>query len=217
MTLTTLSTIVTVSLEISLIFLVILMLRIRKMKRLLSDYENKQSTNAQTPSIEHKKEVDILNPTIEEKIVSNSIDSSREQIYIARIKNLEKFKEMYISRLEESQKLFSRIETLSQLANTSPAPELSDLQFQINKLESEKHELKKSLKGLLDLLDQKTKENEVFEHEQYKKLKSLTEENEFLTVQIQYLLKQEVETTNNLMMKIKHLEDTLAAIEHDAK
>jgi len=217
MTLTTLSTIVTVSLEISLIFLVILMLRIRKMKRLLSDYENKQSTNAQTPSIEHKKEVDILNPTIEEKIVSNSIDSSREQIYIARIKNLEKFKEMYISRLEESQKLFSRIETLSQLANTSPAPELSDLQFQINKLESEKHELKKSLKGLLDLLDQKTKENEVFEHEQYKKLKSLTEENEFLTVQIQYLLKQEVETTNNLMMKIKHLEDTLAAIEHHAK
>lgn len=191
------------------------MLRIRKMKRLLSKYESEYSEEVQARDFKNKSE--IQKPVIEEKVVSDSIDSNREKVYVTRIKNLEKFKHLYISRLEESQKLFTRIEKLKKLANAKPAPDLLDLQRHITKLESEKNELKKSLSALLNVLDQKTAETREFEQEQYNKLELLTEENEFLVVQIQYLLKQEVETTNNFITKIKHLEDTLASIENDSQ
>jgi len=118
---------------------------------------------------------------------------------------------MYIAKLEESHELFTKIDDLKKIADSDPAPDLSYLQNKINELELEKNQLKESLNTLRDILDLQIKETESFEHEQQQKLAEITEENEFLVVQIQHLLKQEVETTNDLMMKIKALEDALAA------
>jgi len=209
MTSTTFTVASVFALEVSFILLVILILRIRKLKRLLSDCENESATGAKN----HKttKKIAKQNPGEEEIRANGSMDSQKEQIYIARIKNLEAFKEMYIAKMKESHKLFTKIDDLKKIAESDPAPDLSDLQNKINELEIEKNQLRESLNTLRDTLDSQTKETESFEHEQQQKLEEVTEENEFLVVQIQHLLTQEVETTKELMTKIKTLEDALAA------
>ena len=210
MTSTTFTVASVFALEVSFILLVILILRIRKLKRLLSDCKNESTTGVQTQQDKKIKKT-AKQDSVEEEIANDSMDSQKEQIYIARIKNLEIFKDMYIAKLEGSHKLFTKIDDLKKIAESDPAPDLSYLQNKINELELEKNQLKESLNTLRDTLDSQIKETESFEHEQQQKLAEITEENEFLVVQIQHLLKQEVETTNDLMMKIKTLEDALAA------
>jgi len=199
------------ALEVSFILLVILILRIRKLKRLLSDCENECATGEQTQHDKKIKKTAKQDSDETAEITADSMNDQKEQIYIARIKNLEIFKDMYITKLEESRKLFTKIDELKKSAESDPAPDLSYLQNKINELELEKNQLKESLNTLRDALDLQTKETESFEHEQQQRLAEVTEENEFLVVQIQHLLTQEVETTNELTTKIKTLEDALAA------
>jgi len=169
-----------------------------------------------------KSEINILTSTNKEKgeknywafvvdefskIVEKDV-GVKEEFYQTRISNLEGFKNLFLNAENKLTKAQVTIEELRVLLNEKPEDNIREIIEKVNFLESENKKLQEQLIASNAELEKAMKET-LDENKTAKidEMASLQEENEFLVTQIQHLLKQEVETSTEMLKTINSLED----------
>jgi len=171
-----------------------------------------------------KSEINILKSTNKEKGEKNYWEfvvdefskiaekdvGVKEEFYQSRISNLEGFKNLFFDAEKKLTKAQITIEELRAILDEKPEDNIPEIIEKVNFLESENNKLQEQLiaanveleKAMPEILDENktAKKNE---------MASLQEENDFLVTQIQHLLKQEVETSTEMLKTINSLEDRI--------
>jgi len=141
---------------------------------------------------------------------SSELTSNKEQVYQSRIDNLENFKQLFFEAEEKLRESFKTIEELRTLINEVPTLEVNKLLSKVNQLKEDKEALEEKLKKASGRLKESlTALKIVQDNDTHDDLDAVKEENEFLLMQIQHLLKQEVESTKKMVDNISTLENAL--------
>jgi len=151
----------------------------------------------------------------EEEYNSDKIPSKKEAVYQSRIDNLEDFKEMFYDAEKRVIKSNITINELRNLLEEKTPPDAQTLIDKINEIERENKILCEKIQQADEALAKKI--SDINDNDENSELDSLKEENEFLVVQIQHLLEQEVKASNKMLDDINSLEEALSEKNNECK
>jgi len=132
--------------------------------------------------------------------------TAKEQVYATRIKNLESFKEMYLQSQLELAESKETIQKLSDITDKDENINSEELTATIQKLEEENKALQEKLKSDGGDLDTAIDSIKTDTQTGSAEMDNLKDENEFLCQQIEHLLKQELESSQQMVEKLGSLE-----------
>ena len=143
------------------------------------------------------------------KVDNNDVKtpSKKEEIYLARIDNLEAFRALFYDTEKRLIKSNITIQELRHLIEEKPSPDINKLFEKITAIENENNDLCKKIQQSENELAKTISELE--NTEEPSELDALKEENEFLVIQIQHLLQQEVVASKSMLENLHSLEDAL--------
>ena len=169
---------------------------------------NKQDAGFDKEAYWELVENEYIETNYEQK--SSELSSNKEQVYQSRIDNLENFKQLFFEAEEKLVASFQTIEELRGLIKEEPSADVDKLLGKVNQLQEDKEALEGKLKNASGKLQESlTALKMVQDNDTHDDLASVKEENEFLLMQIQHLLNQEVESSKKMLENISSLEEAL--------